>query len=218
MPPPLVIVERRVSRPSTRPATSIGPVPGSSEKSNDRSANAAIDARGGVDASAARGRAEQRHLQAAVFLQLEAVIGRHGLADGEADLLAAVVHAAPLRGRAVAREIGREVGGRRLEIGAVHEHAPSTRPRRTRKARKAAGSVAAVVDEETSPNQLIDSSKDGCRGAQVQRSCTLALMHRLLPSPREAGGQNPDLERRTATHDVEGLLVGTGEGKVLRLQ
>ena len=81
----------------------------------------AIDSRGGVDAGG-RGRAEQRHLEAAVFLQLEASIGRDGLADREADLLAAVVHAAPVRGRAVVREVGRKVGGRDLEIGAVHEH------------------------------------------------------------------------------------------------
>ena len=33
---------------------------------------------------------EQQHLQAAVFLQFEPIIGRCGLADGETDLLTAV--------------------------------------------------------------------------------------------------------------------------------
>ena len=74
-------------------------------------------------------RAEQRELQAAVFLQLEAIFGRLDLADGEADLLAAVVDAAPLRGRSVAGEIGREVPRRSLEIGAIDHHAHGRDPR-----------------------------------------------------------------------------------------
>ena len=83
-------------------------------------------------------RAEQRELQAAVFLQLEAIVGGLHLADGEADLLAAVVHAAPLRGRAVARKIGGEVAGRRLKIGAIDHHAHRRDPRDQREERERA--------------------------------------------------------------------------------
>ena len=57
-----------------------------------------VDPRRGLQ-DGRRRRAEQRHLQAAVLLQFEAVVGGHHLADGEADLLAAVVDAAPLRPR-----------------------------------------------------------------------------------------------------------------------
>src|SRR5580765_1663857 len=66
-----------------------------------------VDAGGGVDGRGARC-PEQRHLQAAVLLELEAVISGNGLTDGEADFLAAVVDAVPRRVGAVAREIGRQ--------------------------------------------------------------------------------------------------------------
>ena len=95
--------------PSTVPFTTIGPVPGSSENSKLRRVKLRIDACRRADP---RGRvlAEEQHLQPAVFLQLESVIGSRGLADGEADLLAAVVHAAPHGRGAVARQVSREVG------------------------------------------------------------------------------------------------------------
>ena len=88
----------------------------------------AIDAAPSVRIAAARRGAEQRHLQARVLQQLEAVGGRHGLADGEADLLAAVVDAAPLRRRAVAREVGRQVERPRLQVGAVQHDAHGDDP------------------------------------------------------------------------------------------
>jgi len=40
-------------------------------------------------------RAEERHLQAAVFFEIEAVALRYGLAHGEADFFAAVINTAP---------------------------------------------------------------------------------------------------------------------------
>jgi hypothetical protein len=57
----------------------------------------AVHARDRAQAHRRRG-AEQGHLQPAVLLQLEAVVGGHHLAHAEADLLAAVVDALP-RGR-----------------------------------------------------------------------------------------------------------------------
>ena len=58
-----------------------------------------------------RRRAEQRHLQPAVFLELEPGVRLEGLADGEPDLLAAVVDAVPRRRpNRIPREIGREGG------------------------------------------------------------------------------------------------------------
>ena len=105
-----------------------GPVPGSSENSNDAQREAAVDA--GRGARSRRGRrAEQRHLQPAVLLQLEPVVGRHRLADGEADLLAAVVDAAPRRAPTRSAR-GRWPGcGGRLEVGPVDEEPPWRRPR-----------------------------------------------------------------------------------------
>ena len=104
------------------PATMIGPVPGSSEKVERLEREGLVDARRGLEHGGAGG-AEQRHLQAAVFLQLEAVSVRQGLADGKADLLAAIVDAAPLRRGAVSGEIGGQVRRRRLNVGAMHEQA-----------------------------------------------------------------------------------------------
>ena len=120
---------------SSVPLTVIGPVPGSSEKSNDRSMNA-VSTRAVVRIVAAVSWPSSEHLQTAVLLQLEAVIGSRRLADGEADLLAAVVDAAPDRGRAVAREIGRKVGRRRLHVRAIdeHRHRRQSTPTRTRNA------------------------------------------------------------------------------------
>ena len=63
-------------RPSSRPDMVSGPVPGSSEKSKERSVKAR-STRAVVLQDGRRGGAEQRHLQPAVFLQLEAVVGRH---------------------------------------------------------------------------------------------------------------------------------------------
>ena len=82
-----------------------------------------------------RGRAEQRHLQAAVLRELEPVVGRERLADGEADLLAAVVDAAPLRPSRSARgrSRARAAPGRTSGAGAR----PSAAPRRGRRAPKA---------------------------------------------------------------------------------
>ena len=118
---PLGVLTSRVRRrPSTRPRTSIGPVPGSSENSKACSANALVDVRGGADRRRRR-RAEQRHLQPAVLLEIEPLAVRHGLADGEADLLAAVVDAAPDRARSRSAR-GRWRGCRRLEIRPVDQH------------------------------------------------------------------------------------------------
>ena len=128
-----VIAITRRERPRCarrRGPDAIAPVPGSSENSNDRSAK--FDRRGPRVQRRGRRRAEQRHLQAAVFLQLEAVVGADRLADGEADLVAAVVDASPLRGRTVARQIGREVRRRTPEVRAVRRAPPSRRPRRRR--------------------------------------------------------------------------------------
>ena len=126
--PPLVIEISR-SRPRTVPPILIGPVPGSSANSNDCSSNARFTRRGRAQRGD-RVRAQQRHLQLSVFLQLEAAFvaslacrDRHCLAHGEADLLAAVVHAAPLRRRAVPREVGREIAGR-VHVGPLDEDAP----------------------------------------------------------------------------------------------
>src|SRR5688572_22060160 len=54
-------------------------------------------------------RAEQRHLQLTVLLQLEPAVDRYGLTHGEADFFASVIHTAPLRRRTVAREVGRQI-------------------------------------------------------------------------------------------------------------
>ena len=101
-------VTASVSRvPSSCPRTPIGPVPGSSENSNERSWKSLSTLRRRADRHRRR-RAEQRHLQPAVFLELEPVVLLERLADGEPDLLAAVVDAVPHGRRRVAREIGRE--------------------------------------------------------------------------------------------------------------
>src|SRR5882724_13318065 len=86
-----------------------------------------IDARDRVNRRGRR-RAEHRHLQAAVLLELEAVVFLQRLADGEADLLAAVIHAAPLRAGAVARKIRRKARRRRLDERPVDEHGQNGGP------------------------------------------------------------------------------------------
>jgi hypothetical protein len=75
------------------------------------------------------GRAEQRHLQPPVFLQLEAVALGQRLADGEADLFAAIIDAAPHGGRSVAREIGRERRARGFEIRTAQQQRHDRDPR-----------------------------------------------------------------------------------------
>ena len=96
-----------------------------------------VHARGGLE-DGGGGRAEQRHLQPAVFLQLEAVVDRHHLPDGEADFLAAVVDASPLRFGAVAGQIGGQVR-RRLEVRLLDERGHGQRPGRQRNPGQPAG-------------------------------------------------------------------------------
>ena len=78
----------------------------------------AVDDRGRVQARR-RGGAEERHLQPAVLLQLVAVVAGDRLSDQEPDLLAAGVHALPLRAGAVAGEIGAQGhrGGLEVALG-----------------------------------------------------------------------------------------------------
>ncbi len=68
-----------------------------------------------------RDRAEQRHLQPPVFVELESFVFRKRLADREANLFAPVVHAAPYGRRPVACEVRRQVGRRRLQVRAIHQ-------------------------------------------------------------------------------------------------
>ncbi len=89
-----------------------------------------VHSRGGLE-DGGGGRAEQRHLQPAVLLQFEAVVDRHHLPDGEADFLAAVVDAPPLRFGAVAGQVGGQVR-RRLEVGLLDQRGHGQRPRRQR--------------------------------------------------------------------------------------
>jgi hypothetical protein len=81
-----------------------------------------------VDPRRGRG-AEQGHLELPVFLELVAVVPGHGLPDHEADLLAPVVDPLPLRGRAVAGQVGGEVEGGRLQVGTVDEQPHLGQPR-----------------------------------------------------------------------------------------
>ena len=71
--------------------------------------------------------AEERHLQAPVLLQLETIVSRLDLADREPDLFTFEVDAAPLRVRAVAREVSGQVDRGGLEVGPLDEqgHRPS---------------------------------------------------------------------------------------------
>jgi hypothetical protein len=68
-------------------------------------------------------RSEQRHLQTAILLQLEPVVGREHLGDRKADFLVAVIHAPPLRRSAVPRQVGGESGAGCLEERPVHQDA-----------------------------------------------------------------------------------------------
>ncbi len=68
------------------------------------------------------GGAEQGHLEATVLTDLVPVLGRQGLADREADLVAAVVDALPVRGAAVVGQVGGQ-GHRCGEVGLPQEHA-----------------------------------------------------------------------------------------------
>ena len=102
--------------------------------------------------------AKQEHLQATVLLQLEAVLRTRGLADSEADLLAAVVDAAPDRRRAVARQVGGEIPRRRLHVRAIDEHSHHTPPRDEDEERKRPGQRSREGPEEGHRRWIYDWS------------------------------------------------------------
>ena len=110
---------------------------------------------------AARGRAQERHLEAAVLLELVAVRGGQGLAHREADLLAAVVDALPLRGGPVAGEVGGEVGDGGLEVER------SSRPICTSQARTTRTDRARDSPRRKRPEDLIEAR---IRGAEAGHS------------------------------------------------
>src|ERR1700741_1811565 len=74
-----------------------------------------IDAGGGMNRRGTRG-AEERHLQTAVLLEVEAVSLRHDLADGEAEFFAPGINAAPRGGGPVRAVSGRQRRGGRLNV------------------------------------------------------------------------------------------------------
>ena len=155
----------------------------------------AVHSRRGANGGRARG-AEQRHLEPAVLLQLEPVIGRDDLADGEANLLAAVVDAAPLCGRAVTREVGGEVGRRGHEVGAVHEHRHATDPGQHdqpgERPREASGSGRRKVT--ASDYRAERDSGAGCRvqGAECGAGC-MGAECRVHVQSAECGYPGPQI-------------------------
>ncbi len=75
-----------------------------------------------------RRRPQQRHPEARVLAHLDAVGAGVGLADGEADLFASVVDAAPLGRGSIPGQIGRQVEPAGLHVGAVEEDAHGEDP------------------------------------------------------------------------------------------
>jgi hypothetical protein len=71
--------------------------------------------------------AKQRHLQAAILLEFEPVCGGNDLTDGKAQLLTAVVDAAPLRSRSISRKVCGQIDGS-LEIGSIDQEAHLSHP------------------------------------------------------------------------------------------
>lgn len=121
-------------RPSRRPLIDIEPVPGSSEKSNDSSAN--VRSTRAVVLSIATVLAPSNEHCRRVFLQFKAGVSRPDLTDGKSDLFAAVIDATPLGGGSVTGEIGREVSRRRLQVRAVDHDAHRGDPRGEREDRE----------------------------------------------------------------------------------
>ena len=119
--------------------------------------------------------AEQRHLQTSVFLQFEAVICRDGLADGEPNLLVAIVNTSPLR-RRCRNEPDRWRGCRRrlqttarwTTIAIVATQAHSTRSESAREIRRGTGRNN--VMRRGSPRRDCQGKREKGQGKSVARA------------------------------------------------
>ena len=167
-----VRIVRSRRRPSSVPRISVGPVPASSANENRWSAKARSTVARLVRRTRRAG-AEEGHLQPAVLPHLVAGVGGRRLADREADLVAAVVDAAPLRRGAVVREV-RGQGHGRGRPGPAGEHPHLGHPRHEDQGGQPPGGRAGQRAEELH------------RGARA----SLWLMRRIIAGgrARAAGG------------------------------